>query len=89
MNHKATDNIIQLLQSKDSELSLRTVLAIRTNSKQTKQLPSWEGFLAEGEKTPIAELNHTERGVDPDDTVNLQFTSGTTGDPKAVMLSHL
>ncbi|KIW36379.1 uncharacterized protein PV06_11372 [Exophiala oligosperma] len=90
VNHKETDSVIQVvLKSKDSGLSLRTVIAIRTNSKQTKQLPSWEAFLAQGGKTPIAELNHAERGVGPNDTVNLQFTSGTTGDPKAVMLSHL
>ena len=27
--------------------------------------------------------------VYPDDTVNLQFTSGSTGNPKAAMLTHL
>jgi long-subunit acyl-CoA synthetase (AMP-forming) len=27
--------------------------------------------------------------VNPDDVVNLQFTSGSTGSPKAAMLTHL
>ncbi len=33
-------------------------------------------------------LEETSASVDIDDTVNIQYTSGTTGSPKAVMLSH-
>ncbi|KAF9250418.1 hypothetical protein DTO027I6_4047 [Penicillium roqueforti] len=35
-----------------------------------------------------ATLEHAERQVTPQDVVNLQFTSGTTGSPKAAMLTH-
>ncbi|KAJ3571685.1 hypothetical protein NPX13_g5291 [Xylaria arbuscula] len=34
-------------------------------------------------------LEVAEQKVDPHDVCNLQFTSGTTGNPKAVMLEHL
>ncbi|CEL10960.1 hypothetical protein ASPCAL14067 [Aspergillus calidoustus] len=34
-------------------------------------------------------LNSVERKVQPDDVLNLQFTSGTTGSPKAAMLTHV
>ena len=36
-----------------------------------------------------ATLRRAERRVKSSDTLNLQFTSGTTGAPKAAMLTHL
>jgi len=34
-------------------------------------------------------LNEIEAGVEPDDVVTISYTSGTTGDPKGIMLTHL
>ena len=34
------------------------------------------------------ELNARQASIDPDDCTNMQYTSGTTGFPKGVMLSH-
>ncbi|KAF8512662.1 acetyl-CoA synthetase-like protein [Hysterangium stoloniferum] len=34
------------------------------------------------------QIEHLERSMDKDDIINLQFTSGTTGAPKAVSLTH-
>ncbi len=34
------------------------------------------------------ELNKRERSLDVNDTINMQYTSGTTGFPKGVMLTH-
>ncbi|CAI6090587.1 unnamed protein product, partial [Clonostachys chloroleuca] len=36
-----------------------------------------------------SELNKRQAWVDKHSTVNIQFTSGTTGSPKALMLTHL
>ena len=36
-----------------------------------------------------AEYEHRQKAVDPYDVVNMQYTSGTTGFPKGVMLSHV
>ncbi len=35
-----------------------------------------------------ARLEDRRRAIDPDDPINIQFTSGTTGAPKAVVLTH-
>ncbi len=41
-----------------------------------------------GSQLNDADLNEVKAGLDPDDVVNMQYTSGTTGFPKGVMLTH-
>jgi len=48
----------------------------------------WEDVLALGEKVTDDELKARLASCQPDDVVNMQYTSGTTGFPKGVMLSH-
>jgi fatty-acyl-CoA synthase len=42
---------------------------------------------AAGHSVPIAEINAAEQAVQLDDVINMQYTSGTTGFPKGVMLT--
>ena len=43
--------------------------------------PSWEQMIGEGVEPPVISAK-------PDDVVNIQYTSGTTGSPKGVLLTH-
>ncbi len=49
---------------------------------------NWNDMMALGEKVSDAELAERSESLDPDDVVMMQYTSGTTGYPKGVMLTH-
>ncbi|MBQ2863552.1 MAG: AMP-binding protein [Clostridia bacterium] len=49
---------------------------------------TWEQMLARSEMVPREEVRRRASLVRPDDVCNMQYTSGTTGFPKGVMLTH-
>ncbi|MBR5043919.1 MAG: AMP-binding protein, partial [Clostridia bacterium] len=49
---------------------------------------TWEEALCYADKVPAEELRRMAAKVSPDDVCNMQYTSGTTGFPKGVMLTH-
>lgn len=49
---------------------------------------SWEDFLARGQSIDAAEARARAKEVSPDDLSDFIFTSGTTGNPKAVTTAH-
>ncbi|PID40705.1 MAG: AMP-binding protein [Proteobacteria bacterium] len=49
---------------------------------------SWDEMIEKGKAISDEELRQRQECLDPEDVVNMQYTSGTTGFPKGVMLSH-
>ncbi len=49
---------------------------------------TWDDALERAAQVPLSEVNRMASLVDKDDVCNMQYTSGTTGFPKGVMLTH-
>ena len=94
----ANEVIPELKNSTPGELrcstlpNLRNVVFIPTPSDPKTKAPdgmwSWEDVRLKASEVTGKELSKRQASCDPDDTINIQYTSGTTGNPKGAMLTH-
>ncbi|MGN0657418.1 MAG: AMP-binding protein [Ruminiclostridium sp.] len=49
---------------------------------------TWEEANSKAKEVPYSEVEKVRRTINKDDVCNMQYTSGTTGFPKGVMLTH-
>ena len=64
---------------------LRNVITVGYRQKGAM---TWEQALSRAKSVPVEELNRRADAVSIYDVCNMQYTSGTTGFPKGVMLTH-
>lgn len=65
---------------------LRHVIATKPGAP--KQYLPWREMIESGRSVPDDTLDKIAVTLKPSDAINIQYTSGTTGFPKAAMLSH-
>ncbi|KAI5264763.1 hypothetical protein E4T47_08703 [Aureobasidium subglaciale] len=84
--------IEQALQlSENSVNQLQRIVLIRTKGESrhdSKLFLHFDEFVQMSSRHHDAQLLHISREASPHDVCNMQFTSGTTGNPKAAMLTH-
>ncbi|XP_058447930.1 medium-chain acyl-CoA ligase ACSF2, mitochondrial isoform X1 [Malaya genurostris] len=76
-------------QLKSSKLPfLETIIAASDSGKPLPGTISFEDLFSLGTDESTSQVETLQEKISPDSGVNLQFTSGTTGQPKAALMSH-
>lgn len=87
VNRRSTLPILDQLQT--LQRSLQRVVLVRWDEVPIRSEITWDHVLQGASSVSTERLEKIQASVDINAVVNFQFTSGTTGSPKATMLSHL
>lgn len=85
---------VALLGAAGTPLPYLRRIVLLEGSKNATQAPQgagvehWHAFAARAESIPAAAASERRRSVRPADTSDVLFTSGTTGKPKGVVMTH-
>ena len=71
-----------------AELKDVKTIVLMEGTTRKKGITGWAAFIKGGAKQATGAVTKRSEAVKPDDLASLVYTSGTTGDPKGVMLSH-
>jgi long-chain acyl-CoA synthetase len=82
------ERLDRVLARRSEMPQLRHIVMMNNDAAGIPDVLTWEGFLACGRQVPDGELDTRLNALGPRDGGTLLYTSGTTGQPKAVVLPH-
>ncbi len=85
---EAADHLERWRRALSEVGSIRLVVGIGDAVYDDPRFVTWDDLIAEGRDLPQAEVDARAAAVRPEDPATILYTSGTTGDPKGVVLTH-
>jgi long-subunit acyl-CoA synthetase (AMP-forming) len=82
------EDAINYLENRDRDHSLPDLKDVVVIRGQYQNLKTYEDVIRDGQTVPRNVAYRHANVVSPYDVCNLQLTSGSTGNPKASMLTH-
>lgn len=84
------DQLDEIIENKKGDFpNFRGMVLLSGQYSKSSNLQSYPDFCHNAPPAPEIALEAAEKQVTPETVCNFQFTSGTTGVPKTVMLTHL
>jgi fatty-acyl-CoA synthase len=85
---KTSDYLAMLAGVRGELPQLEMVVTIDGESAGGAKDLEWPAMVELGNGIPADQVRHRELQLDTDDPINIQYTSGTTGNPKGATLTH-
>ncbi len=82
------EQLEKLMSVRDRTTGLDHYILFDGRSDPSRNVMGWEDFLSKGDAVSDERFEAAASAVAPDDLAALVYTSGTTGVPKGVMLTH-